>query len=398
MASSNLGQQAYHIIEQLSVRIGPRPAASDGERRALDYVADELSKTCQGVRRMPVKGIPRHFPTRMLVLLGGAILVYCTYWLVESPQAMLTCLVMFFALPKSISIARKRASATSERESENVIGVLPAAGESRGNLILCAHLDSAKASRVPGELWPKINRLRVRALVPFVFLMSIAAASRWIDMRVPFAPLSVWQATRALGLAFSVASLLFQLFYLYISRGDSYSPGANDNASGVGVVLALSRHFHDAPPTHLDTYYVLFTAEEAGLIGSERFAKETELPKENTYVINLDMVGAGKQLCYVRGSGLIPPRLTDSELNALFKEAYPAIKSYYYFMGNTDFASFVAKGFRAASLCTKGDSQAQMVYHTELDTIDCIDVDSLQLAADTVSQAVGLLDERLVET
>ncbi len=398
MASNNLGQQAYHVVEELSVRIGPRPAASDGERRALDYVADELRKTCQEVRRLPVKGIPGQFPIRTLVLLGGAILVYCVYWLVESPQAMLTYLLTFFALSKLIPIARRRASATSERESENVIGILPAAGESRGNLVLCAHLDSSKASRVPGELWPKINRLRVRALVPVVFLMSVAAALRWIDMRVTFAPLSVWQAIRAFGLAFSVASLLFQLFYLYISRGDSYSPGANDNASGVGVVLALSQHLHETPPTHLDTYYVLFTAEEVGLIGSERFAKETELPKDSTYVINLDMVGAGKQLCYVRGSGLIPPRFTDSELNALFREAYAAIKSHYYFMGNTDFASFVAKGFRAASLCTKGDSQARLVYHTELDTIDYIDVDSLQLAADTVSQAVRLLDERLVET
>ena len=74
-------------------------------------------------------------------------------------------------------------------------------------------------------------------------------------------------------------------------------------------------------------------------------------------MMNLDMVGAGKQLCYVRGSGLIPPRLTDRELNALFTEAYPAIKSHYYFMGNSDFASFAARGFRtcdavAAVICS----------------------------------------------
>jgi len=395
MTSHNLGQQAYHIVEQLSVHIGPRRAGSDGERRALDYVADELHKTCQQVHRMPVKGIPGEFPTRVLMLVGIILLVDSVYWLVESPLSMLIYLVAFFAVPKLISAVRKRVSASAERESENIMGSLPAAQETRGSVILCAHLDSAKANRVPGELWPRINRLLMRAWMPFVFAMAGAAALRWLDMRSPFAPFIVWQVIRAIGLAFSVFFLIFGLFYMYISRGNAYSPGANDNASGVGVVLALARHFHHAPPVRLDMHYLLCTAEELGLIGSERFARETELPKESTYVINLDMVGAGKQLCYVRGSGLIPPRFTDSKLNALLRKAYPAIKGHYYFMGNTDFASFAAKGFHAASLCTKGDSRAQMVYHTERDTLDFVDAEALQITADTVRKVIQLLDERV---
>lgn len=395
MPSNNLGQQAYHAVEQLSVHIGPRRAGSEGEQRALDYVADELSKTCERVRRIPVKGIPGEFPTRVLMLVGIILLVDSVYWVVESPISMLIYLVAFFAVPKLISAVRKRVSASAERESENIVGHLPAAQETRGHVVLCAHLDSAKANRVPGELWPRINRLLMRAWMPFVFAMAGAAALRWLDIRFPFAPLIVWQVIRAIGLTFSVFFLIFELFYMVISRGNAYSPGANDNASGVSVVLALARHFHHAPPAHLDMHYVLFTAEEVGLIGSERFAKETELPKESTYVINLDMVGAGKQLCYVRGSGLMPPRFTDGELNALFRKACPATKGRYYFLGNTDFASFAAKGFRTASLCTKGDSLAQLVYHTERDTLDLVDAEALQLTADTVRKVIRLLDERI---
>lgn len=395
MTSDNLGQQAYHVVEELAVRIGPRPAGSEGERRALDYVADELSKTCQQVHRIPVKGIPGQFPTRILMLVGIILLVYSVYWLVESPTSMLIYLVAFFAVPKVIFGARKRVSATSERESENILGSMLAGQKTRGSVVLCAHLDSAKANRVPGELWPRINRLLMRVWMPFVFAMAGAAALRWLDMRLTLAPLIAWQIIRAIGLALSAFLLIFELFYMYISRGDAFSPGANDNASGVGVVLALARHLHGAPPAHLDVHYVLFTAEEVGLIGSERFAKETGWQKESTYVINLDMVGAGKQLCYVRGSGLIPPRLTDSELNALFKQVHPAIQTHYYFMGNSDFASFAAKGFRTASLCTKGDSKGELVYHTERDTLDHIDAESLQITADTVRKAIRLLDERI---
>jgi hypothetical protein len=394
MAANHLSEMAYRVIEELSVRVGPRPAGSEAERQALNYVADELSHTGQDVRRMLVKGIPGPFPARGLRLVGGMFLVYSVHQLVDSPRAMLIFLVMFFVLPRLVSFARKRASAGSDRESENVIGFLPALGESRGNVLFCAHVDTAKASRLPGEVWPRMNRLLRRVLVPFVFIMSVAAALRWLDMRAAFAPPGVWQVVTAIGLAIAVLMLAFELFYAFISQGDTYSPGANDNASGVGLLLALSQHLRHTRLTHLDTYYAILTAEEVGLVGSERLARETELQKDRTYVINLDMVGAGRQLCYIRGAGLVPPRLTDQELNALLREAHPAIESHYLFVGNTDLTPFVAKGFRVASLCTKGDSKGEVVYHTERDTIDYIDVESLRLAADALGKAVALLDER----
>jgi hypothetical protein len=393
--SDNLGQGAYHIVEELAVHIGPRPAGSDGERRALDYVENELRKTCQKVSRTPVTGIPGPSTTRVLMLGGMAFLTYCVYGLVESPQDMLIYLVAFFAIPKLISQVRKRVSTRAGRKSENVIGYLPAAQEGCDRLVLCAHLDSAKATRVPGGLWPRINRLWMRALVPFVFLMAGAATLRWLDMRFSFAPLIVWQTIRAIGLAFAVFSLIFQMIYLYLSRGNVYSPGANDNASGVAVVLALAQHVHEASLAHLDMYYALFTAEETGLVGSQQFAKGTSLPKENTYVVNLDMVGTGRRLCYVRGSGLLPPRFTDRYLNALLRECYPSIKPHYYFMGDSDFASFLAKGFRATSLLTMGDDRAETVYHTDRDTINYIDAASLQLTASVVAKMMRLLDERI---
>jgi hypothetical protein len=395
MGSDNLGQQAYCVVEELAENIGPRPAGSESEQLALDYVANELQKTCQKVSRIPVKGLPTQFPTQALRLVGMIMLVYSAYWLVGAPISMLVYLVGFFVVPKLISAARKRLSASAERESMNIMGSASAGQETHGSVILCAHLDTAKANRVPGELWPKINRLLMHMWMPFVFAMAGAAGLRWLDMRTAFVRPILWQVIRAIGLAYSTCFLILELLYMYISRGDAYSPGANDNGSGVGVVLALAQHFHETPPAHLDMHYVLFTAEELGLIGSERFARDTELQKASTYVINLDMVGAGKQLCSVRGSGLIPPRFTDSGLNALCKEAHPAIKAHYYFISDSDFASFAAQGFRTASLCTKGDPQAETLYHTERDMLEYIDAGSLQMTAGAVCQVIRLLDERM---
>ena len=388
-----LGQHAYRIVEELVVHVGPREAGSADERRAMDYLARELEATCHDVRRLAVTGIPWPFPSQILMLTGAAFLAFCAHQLVEAPSAMLIYLLTFFALPKGISQIRQRASAGSDRSSENLSGTQLPSGEERAEVILCAHVDSARANRVPGDAWPRVQRAFTNLMLPIILVLSIAAALRWLDMRHAFAPLVVWQVLRGVGLAFALAFLVFELLYAFVSRGRTFSPGANDNASGVGVVLALAQHFHAAPPVHLKMHYVLFTAEELGLIGSQRFVKQTKMDRKRTYVINLDMVGSGKQLRYVRGSELFPPRFTDRGLNVLLREACPAIRGHYYWMGNSDFHPFLTKGFRAASLDVAGDSRAEAVYHTEHDTMDYIEVAALQMTADTVCKVICRLEE-----
>jgi Zn-dependent M28 family amino/carboxypeptidase len=51
------------------------------------------------------------------------------------------------------------------------------------------------------------------------------------------------------------------------------SPGANDNASGVAVVLALARYLRDVPSRTTAVTVALFDQEEEGLFGSRAFAQ-----------------------------------------------------------------------------------------------------------------------------
>ncbi|MBA3455957.1 MAG: Zn-dependent exopeptidase M28 [Deltaproteobacteria bacterium] len=50
------------------------------------------------------------------------------------------------------------------------------------------------------------------------------------------------------------------------------SPGANDNASGVAVVLAVARYLVDVPCRTAPVTIVLFDGEENGLLGSRAYA------------------------------------------------------------------------------------------------------------------------------
>jgi hypothetical protein len=68
-------------------------------------------------------------------------------------------------------------------------------------------------------------------------------------------------------------------------------PGADDNASGVAVILGIARSLRGVDLDHT-VLFIGFGAEERGLIGSGAYVKQPLFPLEQTVaVINFDMVG-----------------------------------------------------------------------------------------------------------
>lgn len=69
-------------------------------------------------------------------------------------------------------------------------------------------------------------------------------------------------------------------------------PGADDNASGTAIVLGLARAFAAAGGTPRTLVFVLFGAEEIGLVGSRHYVSAPAVPLSRTIaMLNLDMVG-----------------------------------------------------------------------------------------------------------
>lgn len=78
---------------------------------------------------------------------------------------------------------------------------------------------------------------------------------------------------------------------------EAYMPGANDNASGIGMILDLARYYQQHPPRYT-MVFVAFAAEEAGLVGSYHFVKELSTlvnPSRIRFVINMDLMGSGQE-------------------------------------------------------------------------------------------------------
>ena len=74
--------------------------------------------------------------------------------------------------------------------------------------------------------------------------------------------------------------------------GDKIANGANDNAAGVGTVMAMAKYFAKTKSNKRSILFTLFSAEEKGLLGSKYLAETLKKEDLNLYLmLNFEMVG-----------------------------------------------------------------------------------------------------------
>lgn len=97
--------------------------------------------------------------------------------------------------------------------------------------------------------------------------------------------------------------LVFTAHYDHLGMmGKALFAGASDNATGTATLLDLAKHYSRNEP-EFDTYFIFFSGEEAGLIGSRYFVEfpTFDLSKIK-FLINLDLMGsAAKGITIVNG-------------------------------------------------------------------------------------------------
>jgi aminopeptidase YwaD len=98
------------------------------------------------------------------------------------------------------------------------------------------------------------------------------------------------------GSAASDSIIVFTAHYDHLGGiGPVYFPGANDNASGVSMVLELLRYYKEHTP-RLKTIFLFFAGEEAGLLGSKFFVQSKTLDLTRIrFLVNLDLLGTGSE-------------------------------------------------------------------------------------------------------
>lgn len=120
-----------------------------------------------------------------------------------------------------------------------------------------------------------------------------------------------------------------------------YFPGANDNASGVAMLLTLAEYY--SRPENQPDYsvaFMLFGAEEAGLIGSRHYVGHPVFSlKKIRFLINMDLLGTGEDGLMVVNGKILPEyfnmlnRINEEEklLKEIKKRGEAANSDHYFF-------------------------------------------------------------------
>jgi hypothetical protein len=163
--------------------------------------------------------------------------------------------------------------------------------------------------------------------------------------------------------------------------------GADDNASGTAAVLEVARLLAAGPPPPCDVLVALWSGEELGLLGSERWAQSPTVPfAEVVGNVNLDMVGrAGSGTLQVLGAG------SAQEFPNWLAEAGPAAglqltvnASSSALAGSSDHASFAKREKPVLHLF----SGLHTDYHKPSDDLERFEADGAARAADLARELV----------
>ncbi|WP_107841185.1 M28 family peptidase [Metasolibacillus meyeri] len=155
-------------------------------------------------------------------------------------------------------------------------------------------------------------------------------------------------------------------------------PAANDNASGVAVMLELARLLHNVP-SDTEIRFIAFDAEEDGLLGSKHYVEQLGADSDRVIgMLNFDMLAAKKE----QNVKIYSADGEESFLSDLLKnnENYKNIQVREYDSGGTsDHASFHPKAIPNLFF---SHPAVHGEYHNENDTTEHISPDMLAYAAD----------------
>lgn len=144
-------------------------------------------------------------------------------------------------------------------------------------------------------------------------------------------------------------------------------PGANDNASGVAMVLALAKYYKEHTP-ELPMEFIFLDTEENNLLGAFFYCENPRLPLDKIkYLLNFDMIGDnGKMICQASDEGKRGLELFKSlcsEMDAPFTAIEEETMD-----DNSDHFAFGLKGVPCAYFTFEGDFY--QYYHTPRDTYE----------------------------
>jgi hypothetical protein len=387
-AAEEISARAFEILQRLAAEIGARPAGSPAEKRSQEMIGEMLAKS--GLRLMwfdvPFSPAPRF---EFYNFLGGIGLVLAAYRLAQGsvwPSLFVPGLII--VLPELAWLAR-RTSPPGRGKSANLLALPADTHPEELDLILVAHMDTARARPSGSEIWYQWREQTHKTTLRIAIILAILGVMHLVGFMIPPA---ILMAMQVVVLLMTAVFLLQDLWEGIGSRG-KFVPGANDNGTGAAVTAALAEALAMQPPQRARVGYLFSGAEESGLYGARQFAEYLAGRNFQGMVVSVDMVGAGWKLKAVSGTGKTFHLRTDEEVLELLERADPSIERLHYDRRSGDFEPFCRAGIRAAGIEAEGTRRSWRAYHSMKDDMDIIDPEMLTRTITALKQLVWLVDK-----
>jgi hypothetical protein len=370
-----------------------RPSASDGERRAAEWLVERFAEVGAKAR---IEAETAHgtywWPLGLGAGLGalGAIVGLRGRRLLGAALGAIGAAGIADDFPPG---QRRLRRVLAKRTTYNVLCELGDPGAER-TVVLIAHHDAAHSGLV---FHPEIPQIADR----------LGLIDRSDTSPMLMAPVLGGPLIAALG-ALTGRRILAKLG-LVLSAGSVAAmteiglrevvPGANDNGTAVVSLLALARRFVEDPPKGVRVILLSTGSEESFSEGIKAFGERhfSSLPTESTFFLCLESIGS-PHLLALRGEGFLkmreyPPRalaFIDDLAEELDIWLFPNLRLH----NGTDALEPMAAGYETVALCGCTDLKQPANYHWSHDLAENVDFDTVADAVRLSDAAVRRLSEK----
>ncbi len=379
--------------KHLTRDVGPRPPGSPGERSAARFIEKEFNSL--GFRaetqrfKTPVTTVWSEFAIHMIMIVG--VLLFPL-----SRHLSIGLIVIGFFLFLLEEFGRSPFTwLQPHRQSGNVVTSIDPIRENLQTLVVVAHTDSPRSAFFyhPGlaHLFRTFLLLDVicQAGLFMLFIFTYGGSLLKMDQdTLTF----LWH----IGLLILIIPFLALIALFSKAVWGKATPGGNDNASGISVLLELARVYSRRHPLNLELWLVGTGACDVAGMGIRRLLRENRKKLKGAYFIILDQVGAGIPVCYRREGRLITFR-ANRHLSSLAKEVSRSHAHYNAgFRRNNLYISegfqLLSRGKKAITISTREKSRYPRNWKWLGDDYDNLDPRSLRLTFDFVRAMVDTLD------
>jgi hypothetical protein len=376
-----------------------RGSASDGERRAAEWLAGELREAgARGARVEEERRANGTFWWPIGLLAGGSALAGLAARRGGGVRRALAAVagaagaaLIADELPPG---ARRFRRLLPQRGCHHVLAEL-GPEDAKRTIVVMAHHDAAHTAFFFN---PAITQ-------------TVGEAAPWVFEQNDTSPPLMWPVVAgpaAIAAGAALGSRRLTDLGIFLSAGTAafmahigaaeVVPGANDNGTGCVAQIALARALAKRPPENARILF-LSTSEEALCEGMGLFMERhaAELPRDHTFFLCLDTIGS-PHLLVLRGEGMLKLReypaesldLLDSTAEELGVELFPNLR----LRNATDGIFPLAAGYQCVSVASCNQWKNPSNYHWRTDTPENVDYGTMADAIRLSEATIRKLDRR----